>query len=645
MRRRCDMYYIPHYDIAALFIEVLLLALYIIRRNYPTAANKAYLLMISVSMVSSLADMISVFTLRYYSEVPVWLNYVINTIYMSSYSGMAITYLFYILVVTRNGNVSRKHKGLCLGIFAVESLFIYTTPWTRLVLYFDENGNYCHGPAFYLLYVISIGTILGITVVAVKNRRVLSKQQNLSIYFISIASIISALVQLFHPEFLISNFVISVFLALLYVSLQNPDDFIDKHSECYNTDAFSKSIEMMINKKQRFSVISFMSEDFIYINQVLGAKVGDLLIATIGDHVKRRYGFRNVYHLSACRFAVIADDNKCGDIVKDIKELFSRPFNAGNVEVTLSVFSCIVSYPGFIKSPDDVMDAITYSFHEMSRNREKSVMFASAESLRSRRRESELMHILKKAIRDDGFDVYYQPIYSVKDKACTTAEALIRLKNTELGFVGPDEFIPLAERNGMITEIGEIVLRKVCEFISTGIPRAMGIKYFEVNLSTVQCVQDNLAVKMLSIMEEYDVIPRCFNFEITETAGSVNDDTLRRNMKRLLDSGATFSMDDYGTGFSTATYLISLPLRIVKIDKSILWSAMENEEAFTILRNTVQMLKELNKKIVVEGVENEEMVRILEEMGCDFMQGYHFSKPVPQEQFVQYLENAAKAAP
>lgn len=639
------MAYIPHYDIAALFIELLLLALYFIRRNYPTAANKAYLLMVSVSMVSSLADMISVFTLRYFQDVPVWLNYIVNIVYMSSYSGMAITYLFYILVVTRNGNVSRKQKGLCLGIFAVESLLIYTTPFTKLVLYFDENGNYCHGPAFYLLYVISIGTILGITVVAIKNRSSLSKQQNLSIYFISVANIISALVQLFYPEFLISNFIISVFLALLYVSLQNPDDFIDKHSDCYNVDAFSKSLEMMINKKQRFSVISFMSEDFIYINQVLGAKIGDLLIADIGDHAKRKYGFRNVYHLSACRFAVIADDNKCGDIVKDIKELFKNPFNAGNVEVTLSVFTCIVSYPGFIKSPDDVMDAITYSFHEMSRNREKSVMFASAESLRSRRRESELMHILKKAIRDDGFDVYYQPIYSVKDKSCTTAEALIRLKNTELGFVGPDEFIPLAERNGMITEIGEIVLRKVCEFISTGIPRAMGIKYFEVNLSTVQCVQDNLAVKMLSIMEEYDVVPRCFNFEITETAGSVNDDTLRRNMKRLLDSGATFSMDDYGTGFSTATYLISLPLRIVKIDKSILWSAMENEEAFTILRNTVQMLKELNKKIVVEGVENEEMVRILEEMGCDFMQGYHFSKPVPREQFVEYLENAAKAAP
>ena len=103
-------------------------------------------------------------------------------------------------------------------------------------------------------------------------------------------------------------------------------------------------------------------------------------------------------------------------------------------------------------------------------------------------------------------------------------------------------------------------------------------------------------------------------------------------------------MDDYGTGFSTATYLISLPLRIIKIDKSILWSAMEKEEAFIILRNTVQMLKQLNKKIVVEGVENEKMRDTLIEMGCDFLQGYFYSKPVTESEFTKYMESNLMSA-
>ncbi len=108
-------------------------------------------------------------------------------------------------------------------------------------------------------------------------------------------------------------------------------------------------------------------------------------------------------------------------------------------------------------------------------------------------------------------------------------------------------------------------------------------------------------------------------------------------MNSLISWGVSFSMDDYGTGFSTANYLISLPMEIVKIDKSILWPAMENEEAFIILRHTVEMLRSLNKKIVVEGVETAAMVKLLSDIGCDFLQGYYFSKPVPADDFVSFL--------
>ena len=111
-----------------------------------------------------------------------------------------------------------------------------------------------------------------------------------------------------------------------------------------------------------------------------------------------------------------------------------------------------------------------------------------------------------------------------------------------------------------------------------------------------------------------------------------------------VDMGSSFAMDDYGTGFSTATYLISLPMEIVKIDKSILWSAMKSKEALTVLTHTVKMLKELDKKIVVEGVETEQMASILTEMGCDYFQGFLYSRPVPPEKFVEFLEqnNACK---
>lgn len=138
-------------------------------------------------------------------------------------------------------------------------------------------------------------------------------------------------------------------------------------------------------------------------------------------------------------------------------------------------------------------------------------------------------------------------------------------------------------------------------------------------------------------MQEYNIAPNQINFEITETAGSVKADTLRRNMDKLIELGSTFSMDDYGTGFSTANYLVHLPLQLVKIDKSILWPAMEEREAFIILRHTVEMLKALHKKIIVEGVETQEMVDVLTEMHCDYLQGYLYSKPLPEEDYIAFL--------
>ena len=207
----------------------------------------------------------------------------------------------------------------------------------------------------------------------------------------------------------------------------------------------------------------------------------------------------------------------------------------------------------------------------------------------------------------------------------------------ELGFVSPDEFIPLAEANGLITEIGELSFRSVCRFLKSGKPQQYGLKYIEVNLSVLQCAQEKLGSQLIGIMEEFGIAPEQINFEITETAGLANYDMLLRNMNRLISWGVTFSMDDYGTGFSTANYLISLPMEIVKIDKSILWPAMESEEAFIILRHTVEMLRSLNKKIVVEGVETAEMVKLLSDIGCDYLQGYYYSKPVPPDDFVMFL--------
>ena len=171
-----------------------------------------------------------------------------------------------------------------------------------------------------------------------------------------------------------------------------------------------------------------------------------------------------------------------------------------------------------------------------------------------------------------------------------------------------------------------------------------GVNYIEINLSPVQCRQVNLVDSLVGMMREYDISPEKINLEITETAQLEGAEMMKLTgiMNRLHNYGVTFSIDDFGSGFAAIDYLVRLPVDLVKIDKGILWQAMEDKVAMMVLKHTIRMIKEVDKKIVVEGVETEEMVDLLVAEGCDYLQGYYFSKPIPQEQYLEFLRQKAK---
>jgi EAL domain-containing protein (putative c-di-GMP-specific phosphodiesterase class I) len=248
-----------------------------------------------------------------------------------------------------------------------------------------------------------------------------------------------------------------------------------------------------------------------------------------------------------------------------------------------------------------------------------------------------MLEAIKRALSDNTFQVYYQPIYSTAEKKIVAAEALIRLFDPEYGFMPPEDMIRMAETEGYILQIGEIVFRKVCEFYKNNELDRKGIEYIEVNLSPIQCAQRKMAEEFEAIMKEYGIKPKQINFEITETATTNEVDNFIRNMKNFYLRGIDLSLDDYGTGYSNISYLYHVPFTVMKIDKSILWSAEKNEKAKVTLENTYKLAKKLKLKVVQEGVENEEQIKRLLELECDYFQGYYFSKPVQKQVFLDFL--------
>ena len=244
--------------------------------------------------------------------------------------------------------------------------------------------------------------------------------------------------------------------------------------------------------------------------------------------------------------------------------------------------------------------------------------------------------IIERALANHGFHVYYQPIYSIEKKRFVSAEALLRLIDEKEGFISPEIFIPAAEKSGAIHKIGDYVLTEVFQFIASSEYKKLGLEYIEINLSVSQCMHHGLADSILESMNRYGVSSNQVNLEITESAASYDQSVMSENLEQLSAAGLTFSLDDYGTGYSNMYRIAALPLKIVKLDKTFVNN--QNSKMWTILQNTVRMIKDLNMEIVVEGIETEEMVKKFSDLKCDFIQGYFFSKPIPQREFVEFID-------
>ncbi len=633
------MDYIIEFEIAALCIEALLILIHALRRSYPGDADRIYVYMQYMALTSTVSNIASVFTLAYAGRIPVWINYTVNILYLLSYNLCAIIFLAYIAIIAVPGRTKLLWRRVCFAAADLDALLILTTPATGWIIGFNGN-EYSHGPLFFALYVVALIVMGCAALLFFGCRKKFSRFQFFSVVVFIALTAAAVVVQAIYNRMLIQNFVISLFIMLIYISLQNPDSYMDHKTDCLNSAAFLVTADKYIENHMPFCAVAFTLEDFSFLNGIIGRNAAADIISDTSMYFMEAFGRDRVYHLGGSRYVVFLDE-KCPFDAKSAEKVirahFSEPYTKNSMVVSLTPFVCRLDYPEFPVSVSDIVDALDYGYRTLEKRRSATMVRLTENALTEKRRKEHIIRAIKRAIDTDGFEVYYQPLYDIEERRFATAEALVRLFDEKLGFISPEEFIPIAEKNGLVVKIGESVFKSVCRFLSNGNEKRFGIRYIEVNLSTVQCMQPNLARRFINIMKVHGIDPGLINFEITETAHSVSESVLRSNMETLLRAGASFSMDDYGTGFSTANYLISLPMKIVKIDKSILWSAMEDNDAMTVLGHTVSMLKALRKEIVVEGVENEEMKTLLTEMGVDYLQGYLFSKPLPEEKFKEFL--------
>ena len=298
---------------------------------------------------------------------------------------------------------------------------------------------------------------------------------------------------------------------------------------------------------------------------------------------------------------------------------------------------CVIRCPEDANTFEDIIN-LGHRFPQLGTHEQEIFIASEIVSAPNYGIISHMEEILNRAVTEKGITMYYQPIFNVKAHRFSSAEALARLFDREYGMISPALFIPAAEKAGLILKVGDIVLESVFRFISENDIEALGLDYIEINLSVAQCLQADLPAFVHRLQDKYKVRPDQVNFEITETMFDNLSGVMDRNLSALADMGYTFSLDDYGVGYSNIQRLRTLPLRIIKIDKSMV-DDMFSEEGEVIIQNTVRMMQGIHKELVVEGVETREAIDACRELSCDYIQGFYYSRPLPAEDFVSFMKS------
>lgn len=439
------------------------------------------------------------------------------------------------------------------------------------------------------------------------------------------------------------NFLIAIGMLVLYIVAQNQADMIDHNTQVLNRSILDERMRNHIRNKKRFDLIVLAMDDFKFVNKTFGVTAGDMMLMQVARFLTTVSFRGKVYRYGADQFALEISPGDIGleKAIKVIQERFRHPWITEDVSVMLSATISCVSYPNDATSIANIIDVVDYSVLSAKAKGKGAVVYASDLNLHNLRKEKAIEKAVEHAMKNDTFEVHYQPIFNTEKQCYTSAEALVRLRDDMLGNIPPDVFIPIAERNGTIVKLGMMIFEKVCKFITSANLRETSIEYIEVNVSVVQCMQKNFVEDLLAIMEKYQVTPDQINLEVTETAAANSLAILQENIEKLHAKGISFSLDDYGSGYSTLGYIHQLPFRIIKLDRLMVWDAFANERAGITLKYTVGMLKELKVRIVAEGVETQEQQSRLEGIGCDYLQGWYYSKAVPENDFLDIIQKAS----
>lgn len=630
------------YNIAAALLIIIIFSALLCRKMIKGNINKAFIYLVFFTFISILINMFSIAIdgdPKYTQSLKLFISiayYIFRNLSFGAYT-------IFIIAVTDTGHIMGKGIArISLAVpMVITCLLAVSTLFSHHVFYIDRSGYFVRGRGIGLIYLCSAVYCVYSVVIVHIFRISLGRNKCIALISCAVGALAAYIIGLSYPYLHIDLICYSIGILFIMLIVQNPELSIDSQSGLLRHATYFSDVKNSFYTKKQIAIIQINIAHFNQISNMLSyGKLGKFIlrISKRLEVMCRRLNLScEIYYLKEGKFRVILDPESKKDAEKAAKafcNIFNTSEKYADINMELKSTICITRCPEDIDNFDNL-----YDFETSLDKCETTGEVIGAVSLLSDNEYNLTSHIgeiIDRGIRENKFEVFYQPIYNMKTRKFDSAEALLRLYDDKFGEIPPSVFIPVAEKDGSIYKLGQFVIEEVCSFISEKDFSKHGIRNIGVNLSGIQCLKGDMAKDILSTIKSYGVDPEIICFEVTESQATESQRAFIDNINALVEGGARICLDEFGAAYSNIQNVSSLPFYAIKFDKSFANTGKDSKQE-VILRNSIDMVRNIGKKIVVEGVETEELFRKFDFLECDYIQGFYFSKAVPKEQLKFFI--------
>ena len=623
------------YAIPSLLLLILFVGYYFFLPRVPNRMNRTFVMLLVIEESTIVFNLLSSWADMNYKELPRAAVYFANAVFFVLFFLRGYVYFLFVTVVLKNELYFSKEFSILKRIPLQLCIFMaIISPWTKLIYYIDQDG-YHSGPYYKLLYVeFWLYIMLSFVMLTINPEGRIQRREKVSLYWCNTLLFIGTIFRLMYPRVLMMNTFCVLAVTILYLSFENPDFYLERRTRVFNSRALREYLEE-INGKKAYRLLAFVIHNYRDVREMYGVKQMDTGIDLIGEYLKDSFPKLKIFYYRSGRFVLLGNEElelELEKIKSEIIKRFEQPWISSDTELFLDV-SMVYINPGFgVKSADSIFNLLAESLSRVANSGSDDFVLLDEKMLKESEKTTAIKRNLENAIDKNQVEAFLQPIVDAKTFKIVGAEALARIRDDDGKLISPGLFIPIAERNGRINQLDEQVLDKVCKFVSDNDMGSLGLNWVNVNLSPIQFMRQDLDERLTSIINENKVEPAYIHLEVTEES-LVDETLLLHQIENIQKSGFYFVLDDYGKGYSNLARLSKCPFINVKIDMSLVWEYVNRPDV--MLPNMIETFKKLGFSITAEGIEDEKMAKMMADIGCDYLQGYNFSKALTMDEFIE----------